>query len=134
MVALCLHLYYVTILSFAVDITPPEITFVNPPSKTNENTTISWTFNEPASATCTLSSPTDTSLVICEGMWQGIGLMEGFYTLYVIATDTSDNIASTRSVSWFVGKMNFISKLVALTLHYLMMFRYFSYYMNEVDM
>lgn len=90
-------------LSFAGDVTPPVLVFNNVPFRSNENVTIEWSVNEPANSTCTLSSPSGTSLVFCGQSWRGDSLREGFHTLYVTATDTSGNIGTTRQTTWFVG-------------------------------
>ena len=65
--------------------------------------TITWRYNEEATSTCTLQTPTSSSVIACDQNVTLTGLREGQHTLYITATDVAGNVASIRD-SWIVGK------------------------------
>lgn len=79
--------------------------FGNNPTVTNENVTISWTFNEAVSTRCTLQTPADISIVPCNDSWTGNSLSEGYHAIYVIGTDLENNVGIQGKHIWNVGKV-----------------------------
>ena len=77
-----------------IDITLPIITFVQSPSKSNENVTISWMINENiTSLQCYLVQNTTEVLEHClNGLWSGYNLDIGIFRLNVSATDDAGNV------------------------------------------
>ncbi|XP_033106419.1 uncharacterized protein LOC117108507 [Anneissia japonica] len=86
------------------DTTPPVLEFVSRPSKTSENITITWRYNENSTSTCTLRKPSGLiETVRCvDETWSATGLDEGSYDLYVTGTDISGNVAESSLHSWIV--------------------------------
>ncbi|VDI13273.1 Hypothetical predicted protein, partial [Mytilus galloprovincialis] len=82
------------------DVTKPELTFISRQKATNGNITVSWTFNEPVTSTCTIVKPDATEKANCTDYWSGDNLNEGFYTLFIFGTDLEGNQAD-------VGKYEF---------------------------
>ena len=79
-----------------MDITPPVITFVNNPSRTNENITIDWMSNEEVTWTCVvILFETENSPVNCsQALWNGEDLRGGSYKIEIVATDLAGNAAT----------------------------------------
>ena len=79
-----------------MDITPPVITFVNNPSRTNENITIDWMSNEEVTWTCVvILFETENSPVNCsQASWNGEDLRGGSYKIEIVATDLAGNAAT----------------------------------------
>ncbi|XP_071964990.1 uncharacterized protein [Antedon mediterranea] len=84
--------------------TPPVLEFIERPSKTSGNITISWTYNEESSSTCTLSRPSGMiETVNCVNhTWSAVDLPEGRYDLYVTGTDISGNVAASSLHYWSI--------------------------------
>ena len=92
------------ILNYTADITPPQLHFNNTPTLSNENTTISWHYNEEASSFCVLQTPSNLNTVPCSNeMVILTDLQDGYHTLYVQGTDSSNNTATTVQLAWTVG-------------------------------
>ena len=87
-----------------LDATPPVVTFVQPPSLTNDNALLKWTSNENAVFHCSLDK---ADYVNCgEGFssqWVGADLEDGEHTLEVRATDDAGNIATPQPWTWKAG-------------------------------
>ncbi|XP_053392818.1 uncharacterized protein LOC123564214 isoform X2 [Mercenaria mercenaria] len=86
-----------------IDVTPPLITMVTSPLKTNATTKLEWTVDEPVSTECTLTRPTGTSenISICNNAWIGTNLTEGHYMFRIKTTDLEGNMAY-QTVTWEV--------------------------------
>ncbi|CAC5402582.1 unnamed protein product [Mytilus coruscus] len=90
-----------TFWSFRIrDVTKPELTFKLGPTATNGSITISWTFNEPVTSSCTIVKPDRTHKSNCNNSWSGDSLKEGFYTLFIFGKDLEGNQAD-------IGKYEF---------------------------
>ena len=71
----------------------------------NENFTIFWRFDEEATATCTLQTPTDQLTEICNnGTFMRTRLKGGLHFLFVQGTDLAGNTGRPRRYDWIVGK------------------------------
>ena len=78
-----------------LDITPPDITFLNPTSLSNGNISLLWESNENVTWECSLVVNSTTSSVNCSGAnWRGYNLNEGRYELIITATDDAGNVAT----------------------------------------
>lgn len=89
------------------DRTPPVLTFVRNPLFSNQDITITWTFNKPVNAHCTLLSPSYVALPFpCSTSFSVTNLMAGEYTLFIYAVDLVGSYALEVSHSWMVGKLN----------------------------
>ena len=91
---------------FSADVTPPRLTFLENPSYSNANVTISWTIDEEATTTCTLQTPSGLQVVNCNYTLSLTNLHEGVHTLYIQTTDLAGNIARTVRHVWTVGKFS----------------------------
>ena len=77
-----------------MDVTPPIITFLENPSVSNSNISLSWTSNENVHWNCKLSKDnTETSVNCSDAAWIGYNLDEGIYELHINATDDVGNAA-----------------------------------------
>ena len=77
------------------DITPPSITFSNPPSVSNVNISLIWSSNEEVTWRCILYNGITAVILECSaGLWNGFNLQEGTYSLEVSATDLANNNAT----------------------------------------
>ena len=95
------------------DVTPPRLVFLTSQRFSNENFTISWRFNEEATATCTLQTPTDQSTEICNnGVFMRTRLKGGLHFLFVQGTDLAGNTGRPMRYDWTVGEYNNTNKLV----------------------
>ena len=75
------------------------------PSVSNENVTISWSYDEEASSYCILQSPTELYIVPCNSSMVVLYyLSSGRHTLYVQGTDMAGNVAESVRHSWTVGE------------------------------
>ena len=92
------------------------VTWSAVPSRTNANTTISWTVNEEALIRCTIQTPNHFSTKPCNSSWTGANLPQGYYSIYVQATDTAGNVAQPVRHSWFVGKFIIVQPVKKTTL------------------
>ncbi len=99
-------------LSPIADITPPILTLVNNLFFSNANITISWRYDEETSSSCTLQTPTDLFVIICNESVSLTGLREGIHTLYIVGTDLAGNVARTVRKSWTVGRFMEIKWMV----------------------
>lgn len=84
------------------DTTPPRLTFTYNPRYSNTNVTITWRYNEEATSTCTIQTPTTILIMTCDQNVTLTNLQEGGHTLYITARDVAGNVANTR-YSWIVG-------------------------------
>ena len=101
-----LPVYYYLSLSFTTaDVTPPSLVFLTSQRTSNENFTIFWRFDEEATATCTLQTPTDQLTEICNnGTFMRTRLKGGLHFLFVQGTDLAGNTGRPRRYDWIVGK------------------------------
>ena len=77
-----------------MDITPPIITYLENPSLSNSNISLSWISNENVNWSCILSKEDNETVENCsDAIWTGYGLDEGIYKLYINATDDAGNVA-----------------------------------------
>lgn len=101
------------------DVTPPRLVFLTSQRFSNENFTINWRFNEEATATCTLQTPTDQSTEICNnGVFMRTRLKGGLHFLFVQGTDLAGNTGRPMRYDWIVGEYNNTNKLVCIA-HFL---------------
>ena len=79
-----------------MDITPPIITFVQNPSQSNENITVSWSTNENVTTMqcCLIQNDTELPVTCSNGIWNGFNLNMGMYGLNVSATDDAGNVGT----------------------------------------
>ena len=79
-----------------MDVTPPIITFVQNPSHSNENITVSWSTNENVTTLQCYLMQNDTKLSVncSNGIWNGYNLNMGMYILNVSATDDAGNVGT----------------------------------------
>ena len=78
-----------------MDVTPPSITFVQNPSVSSSNVTVSWFSNENVTWECILIEGSSQLSVNCsDAHWTGYNLGEGLYTLQVNGTDDAGNMAT----------------------------------------
>lgn len=93
------------------DRTPPVLTFVRNPLSSNQDITITWIFNKPVNAHCTLLSPSYVALPFpCSTSFSITNLMAGEYTLFIYAIDLVGSYVLEVSHSWIVGKISTPSK------------------------
>ena len=84
------------------DVTPPRISFHNPPDVSPINTTFSWEFDEESTTVCALQDPLSTGPIDCpNNTFTRIGMAEGYHTLYVQASDVEGNSKQYQQ-QWFV--------------------------------
>lgn len=91
----------------AGDTTPPVLTFTRKGSITINHAEITWSVNEPASANCTLTTPSTTAVFPCDsGSWSGISLQGGSYGLSIrcILLDLGKNSAGPFVHKWQNGE------------------------------
>ena len=94
----------------AADVTPPVLSFVSNPLYSNENVTISWSYNEEATSVCSLQSPTLTTPIPCVN--HSVTLtrtLPGRYSLFILSADLAGNVAPTSRHTWTVGEMTLLS-------------------------
>ena len=78
-----------------LDVTPPNIHFLNNPSVSNVNISITWEGNEEATWQCLLNTGLETLAQECSnGFWNGYNLLGGVYSLEVSGTDVANNTAT----------------------------------------
>ena len=78
-----------------LDVTPPIIHFLNNPSVSNVNISITWEGNEEVTWQCLLNTGLATLVQECStGFWNGYNLLGGVYSLEVSGRDTANNTAS----------------------------------------
>lgn len=75
------------------------------PTVTNGSITISWTFNEPVTSSCTIVKPDGTDKWSCNNSWYGDSLKEGFYTLFIFGKDLEGNQADVGNYRFQIGKI-----------------------------
>ena len=95
-----------TVSSFATaDITPPRLVFLTRQRFSNENFTINWRFNEEATATCTLQTPTNQFRETCNSeTFMRTRLEGGLHFLFVQGTDLAGNTGRPMRYHWTVGE------------------------------
>jgi hypothetical protein len=92
------------VVVFISDVTPPVVTFINPPRKTNNAPQLSWRASEMATFECSLNQG---PYVSCGGevlAWSKNNLRDGNYDLSVRGKDTVGNVGRAYVISWVVGK------------------------------
>ena len=112
-------------LYFTADITPPTLSFLLNPPLSNENVTISWSYDEEASSYCILQTPTELYIVSCNSSLVVLhNLSSGRHTLYVQGTDTAGNAAESVRHSWTVGEKrtykscnNYVEKYIYIIMY-----------------
>ena len=78
-----------------IDITPSAITFLQDPTLSSGNISLSWESNENVTWECSLVVNSITSSVNCSGAnWRGYNFSEGRYELMITATDDAGNVAT----------------------------------------
>ena len=78
-----------------MDVTPPSIMFLQNPSVSNSNVTISWYSNENVTWECILVEGSSQSSINCfDAHWTGYNLIEGLHTLQINGTDEAGNMAT----------------------------------------
>ena len=78
-----------------VDVTPPNIRFLQNPILSNSSISLSWESNENVTWECSLVVNSTTSSINCSGAnWRGYNLSEGRYELMITATDDAGNVAT----------------------------------------
>nr|XP_022301288.1 uncharacterized protein LOC111109459 [Crassostrea virginica] len=88
-----------------LDRTPPVLQLKSSPSevKSNQVFSMTWTVNEPLLVeNCTLTSPTSTSEVSCNGSFIQNNLPEGNYSITIEIKDKAGNKAEPISHQWVV--------------------------------
>lgn len=80
-----------------LDVTPPEINFLQKPTLSNANASIKWTSNENVTWNCTLTNHLQLNVTVnChDGSWKGLDLSEGEHVLVIEAIDEYSNKAVT---------------------------------------
>ena len=87
------------------DVTPPRLVFLTYQRFSNENFTINWRFNEEATATCTLQTPTNQFTETCNnGTFTRTRLEGGLHFLFVQGTDLAGNTGRPMRYDWIVGE------------------------------
>ena len=77
-----------------MDVTAPIITFLENPSISNSNISLSWRSNENVHWNCNLlNDNTETTVNCSDAAWFGYNLDEDIYKLHINATDDAGNIA-----------------------------------------
>jgi len=99
-------LFLYCIIYALADVTPPRLMFLENPSYSNANVTISWMIDEVATTTCTLQTPSELQVVNCNYTLYLTNLQEGVHTLYIQTVDLAGNIARTVRHVWTVGKLS----------------------------
>ena len=78
-----------------LDVTPPVLRYIQNPTLSNGNISLSWESNENVTWECSLVVNSITSSVNCSGAnWRGYNLSEGRYELMITATDDAGNVAT----------------------------------------
>nr|XP_022295374.1 uncharacterized protein LOC111105368 isoform X1 [Crassostrea virginica] len=84
-----------------VDTIKPVLKLTKSPKRTYSNATITWTVSEPVNTSFEVRGPSDFYRnTTQDGGWTGINLPPGSFTLTVIVTDTSGNVASPSIHIW----------------------------------
>ena len=87
------------------DVIPPRLVFLTYQRFSNENFTINWRFNEEATATCTLQTPTNQFTETCNnGTFMRTRLEGGLHFLFVQGTDLAGNTGRPMRYDWIVGE------------------------------
>ena len=77
-----------------LDVTPPSLQFLNNPTISNANISITWKSNEDVTWLCSLNTELQRLEQNCsEGLWNGFNLSGGVYSLEVSGTDMAENVA-----------------------------------------
>ena len=77
-----------------LDVTPPTLQFLNNPTISNANISITWMSNEDVTWLCSLNTELQRLEQNCsEGLWNGFNLSGGVYSLEVSGTDMAENVA-----------------------------------------
>lgn len=91
---------------FSVDTIKPILKLTKSPKRTYSNATITWTVSEPVNTSFEVRGPSDFYRnTTQEGGWTGINLPPGSFTLTVMVTDTSGNVAWPSTHVWINGKV-----------------------------
>ena len=91
---------------FSVDTIKPILKLTKSPKRTYSNATITWTVSEPVNTSFEVRGPSDFYRnTTQEGGWTGINLPPGSFTLTVMVTDTSGNVAWPSIHVWINGNV-----------------------------
>ena len=91
---------------FSVDTIKPILKLTKSPKRTYSNATITWTVSEPVNTSFEVRGPSDFYRnTTQEGGWTGINLPPGTFTLTVMVTDTSGNVAWPSIHVWINGNV-----------------------------
>ncbi|XP_061188491.1 uncharacterized protein LOC133196641 [Saccostrea echinata] len=83
------------------DVTPPVLTFTRIDVLTINDAKITWSVNEPVSTTCTLTTPNNKEVFLCNsGTWSGSSMQGGNYKLSIITVDLGNNTAGPFVHNW----------------------------------
>ena len=78
-----------------LDVTPPDINFLNNPHVSNVNISITWEGSEEVTWQCVLNTEQETLEQECSnGFWNGYNLLGGVYSLEVSGTDMANHTTS----------------------------------------
>ena len=86
--------------------TPPKV-LLKTPAMSDEGLSVSWNFNENASATCELHSPSMLNVTTIPCLENTVLIkhsLEG-YSLFVQGTDNTGNVAESVRITWNIGKI-----------------------------
>ncbi|XP_078331914.1 uncharacterized protein LOC111106886 [Crassostrea virginica] len=84
-----------------VDTIKPVLKLTKSPKRTYSNATITWTVSEPVNTSFEVRGPSDFYRnTTQDGGWTGINLPPGSFTLTVMVTDTSGNVAQPSIHVW----------------------------------
>ena len=89
----------------AADVTPPEIQ-LKAPVISDEGLSVSWDFNEEASAICELHSPSmlNVTTIPCSNNAILLPYTEEGYSLSIQGMDVVGNVAEPVQLTWSIGK------------------------------
>ena len=100
-----------------LDGAPPVVTFINPPSKTNNSPQLTWRSTEQATFQCSLDGgPYFNCGSGVSGQWNQRNVREGTRTLSVRGTDLAGNPGRLTSHTWIVGTCKILSHPLLLSL------------------
>ena len=99
----------ITVVTFLaiLDTVPPVITFINPPTKTNNSPELKWSASEEAKFECALDrGPYEDCGKGINGQWRNDNVPSGSHVLSVRGKDSFENEGSLTTHTWTVGKLS----------------------------
>ena len=85
--------------------TPPKLQITDSPVISDEMITFRWLYNEQASSTCTLQTPTSMAIIPCINNSVMLAYPQEGYSLYIQGTDLAGNTAEAVQLTWTVGEL-----------------------------